>query len=168
MNKDKSMTKMNKYEEAFVRVYHEIDNKLQRMKLKGDENNEVSMAGYIDLEILEELVDLYTQANKSAPKSQVDKIVQRYNSIQGLPRVVKLTDSRRRTLNARIKDYGVDTIYDMLALVEQSDFLRGNTHTWSASWDWLFNPNNFVKVLEGNYVNKVEVTKGFESREDLI
>lgn len=168
MNKDKSMTKMNKYEEAFVRVYHEIDNKLQRMKLKGDENNEVSMAGYIDLEILEELVDLYTQANKSAPKAQVDKIVDRYNSIQGVPQVVKLTDSRRRTLNARIKDYGIDTIYDMLGLVEQSDFLRGNVTQFSANWDWIMNPNNFVKILEGKYFNKVEETKSFHERDDII
>ena len=117
---------------------------------------------------LQKLVDLYTQANKSAPKSQVDKIVQRYNSIQGLPRVVKLTDSRRRTLNARIKDYGIDMIYEMLELVSESDFLRGNTTQWSANFDWIMNPNNFVKILEGNYKNKVEVTKGFVDRDDII
>jgi len=39
---------------------------------------------------------------------------------------------------------------------QASKFLRGDNRTgWRASFDWIFeNPENWVKVLEGNYDNE--------------
>jgi hypothetical protein len=38
---------------------------------------------------------------------------------------------------------------------EASAFLKGsNDRNWSANFDWLIADKNFVKVLEGNYVDK--------------
>ena len=36
------------------------------------------------------------------------------------------------------------------------DFLKGKikSYEWKASFDWIINPNNFVKIIEGRYDNK--------------
>ena len=32
-----------------------------------------------------------------------------------------------------------------------NSFLRGDNGGWKANFDWLMNPDNITKVLEGNY-----------------
>ncbi|BCU08420.1 hypothetical protein [Allochromatium tepidum] len=39
-------------------------------------------------------------------------------------------------------------------LVSRCPFLIGKKAQWRADFDWLMKPNNFIKVLEGNYVEK--------------
>lgn len=56
----------------------------------------------------------------------------------------------------------------MFTIASKSDFLNGKNNTgWTASIDWLLKPANFVKVLEGNYVNKVAPTKANDPRASL-
>lgn len=79
-----------------------------------------------------------------------------------LPKVQKISDSRRNKIRQRLDEFGKDreawmaTAETLFEAIEASDFLRGdNSHSWKASFDWLFeNSNNWVKVLEGNYANK--------------
>ena len=64
--------------------------------------------------------------------------------------------TRFKCLVARISEYGVDNILKAIEKVAQSDFLQGKTNT-NAGWfnfDWFVKPNNFPKVLDGNYDNK--------------
>ena len=35
--------------------------------------------------------------------------------------------------------------------VKSSAFLLGKEKDWACNFDWIFNPSNFVKILEGNY-----------------
>ena len=69
------------------------------------------------------------------------------------PAVIKLTETRKRAIKARLKDYGLDEIKRAFSLAEQSDFLKGSSG-WQASFDWLMKPANMTKVLEGNYTNR--------------
>ena len=40
-------------------------------------------------------------------------------------------------------------------MAEASDFISGRNGKWNnASFDWLMNETNLVKVLDGNYKNK--------------
>jgi hypothetical protein len=64
--------------------------------------------------------------------------------------------TRFKCLVARISEYGVDNVLKAIEKVAQSDFLQGKTNT-NAGWfnfDWFVKPNNFPKVLDGNYDNK--------------
>lgn len=64
--------------------------------------------------------------------------------------------TRIKCLVARISEYGVDNVLKAIEKVAQSDFLQGKTNT-NAGWfnfDWFVKPNNFPKVLDGNYDNK--------------
>lgn len=75
------------------------------------------------------------------------------------PAVIKLTETRKRAIKARLKDYGLDEIKRAFSLAEQSDFLKGSCG-WQASFDWLMKPANMTKVLEGNYTNRASPAGG--------
>ena len=77
-----------------------------------------------------------------------------------LPKVLKLSDSRKKAIKARLNDFGLEEIKRAFALTEQSDFLKGTNATgWQAGFDWLMKPANLTKVLEGNYENKHKAGK---------
>ena len=81
-------------------------------------------------------------------------------SCPSLPKVLKLSDSRKKAIKARLSDFGMDEIKRAFALTEQSDFLKGTNATgWQAGFDWLMKPANLTKVLEGNYENKHKAGK---------
>ncbi len=74
--------------------------------------------------------------------------------------MLKLSDSRKKAIKARLNDFGFEDIKRAFALTEQSDFLKGtNTNGWQAGFDWLMKPANLTKVLEGNYENKHKAGK---------
>ena len=55
-------------------------------------------------------------------------------------------------LKARIADYGVDDVIKAIENIRCSSFLRGKGNKgWTITFDWFVKPNNFIKVLEGNY-----------------
>ena len=58
-------------------------------------------------------------------------------------------------LKARIKEYSLDEVIQAIENIEKSPFLKGqNKNGWMITFDWLIRPNNFPKVLEGNYIDK--------------
>lgn len=75
------------------------------------------------------------------------------------PAVIKLTETRKRAIKARLKDYGLDEIKRAFCIAGQSDFLKGSSG-WQASFDWLMKPANMTKVLEGNYTNRASPAGG--------
>lgn len=71
-----------------------------------------------------------------------------------IPHVVSVKGKREGNVKARIREYGIDKVYEMITKASQSDFLNGkNKRGWRADFSWLFLPTNFQKVLEGNYDN---------------
>lgn len=85
-----------------------------------------------------------------------------YNSVCGsYPRLVKMSDARKKAINARLKTgYTLDDFQKLFEKAEASNFLKGaNNRNWSATFDWLVKDTNMAKVLDGNYDAK-EVTKG--------
>ena len=58
-------------------------------------------------------------------------------------------------LKARVNEYGLEDIFKAISNVGTSSFLKGqNKKGWTITFDWLVKPNNFIKVLEGNYMDK--------------
>lgn len=110
------------------------------------------------------------------PYSKTDKVQIEYTDILtafneicvSLPKVQKLTDARRRAIKGVIplidsNDNPIEGFKTVFKAVEASDFLcRRNTKTsFRASFDWIMNKKNIVKIIEGNYSdsNKVEVNR---------
>ncbi|MGM0641827.1 MAG: DUF6291 domain-containing protein [Thermotogota bacterium] len=97
----------------------------------------------------------------------INKIFQKYKTeLKGLlPIPVKLTSKRRGSINARIQDYGFDKVYnEWIDQLKKSEYLH-SSYSGEVTWlnfDWLINPNNFVKILEGKYIEtKYDFLKGY-------
>lgn len=73
--------------------------------------------------------------------------------------------TRYRSLVARIDEYGMADVLQAVNNVAASSFLR--EATWF-SFDWFVKPNNFVKVLDGNYSDRrgTAETPAVESAEE--
>lgn len=94
----------------------------------------------------------------SAPQDAVcradaQRVVDAWNSL-GLSKVTKIVPNkeRDRLLRARIREYGVELLLQAIERIRSSDFLLGkNRNGWVITFDWFIRPNNFPKVLDGNY-----------------
>ena len=72
-----------------------------------------------------------------------------------MPSIRVITDKRKSAVMARISQHSLATVYEMLTIAGNSEFLNGkNNRGWVADFDWLFKPENFVKVIERKYENR--------------
>lgn len=88
----------------------------------------------------------------------VRRIIEAWNSL-GLQQVTKVpSDSKRGgMLRARVNEYGVDKVLEAIEKIRSSDFLKGQSKSgFIITFEWFVRPNNFPKVLEGNYDNRPE------------
>jgi predicted transcriptional regulator len=74
-----------------------------------------------------------------------------------MPRIKSNIEGQRKAmLNARISEYGIDTVRHVIVLASQSDFLNGGGGKgFVANFEWIMRPNNFPKILDGNFNNKI-------------
>ena len=68
---------------------------------------------------------------------------------------LKKDTQRYKMLSQRVSEYGENKVLEAIEKIKQSSFLQGsNNKGWTITFEWFIRPNNFVKVLEGNYTNK--------------
>lgn len=72
--------------------------------------------------------------------------------------VSSLTRKRICSVELLLNRYGADTIRSVLKKAHSSSFLRGkNPRGWTATFDWIINEENFLKVRDGNYDDREPV-----------
>jgi len=113
------------------------------------------------------------QKEEQKEKDNITQFID-YESIQlefnticiDLPNCTKLTDKRKKAIRSYINKNGLDELITVFEKAQDSDFVSGRTGKFtSCNFDWLLNPNNAIKVLEGNYENK---TGSIDKRYDGI
>lgn len=102
---------------------------------------------------------------QAAPKGPgadaVRAVREAWNSL-GLSQVTTVTadTNRGKQLAARLKQYGLEKVLAAIEQIRQSSFLQGQSTTgWIVTFDWFVKPNNFLKVLEGNYNDHADAAK---------
>jgi hypothetical protein len=118
----------------------------------------------VNVDINEENADIGTQRieenrivknRKEDYTSKAKTVIDLYHQyLPMLPAVKKITDSRISAVKNRLVEYTMEEIETMFRMASKSDFLTGRSKDWSANFDWLMKPSNFIKVIEGNYANK--------------
>lgn len=68
-----------------------------------------------------------------------------------IPPIKSMSNKRKGMVRARIKEHGKNAVAEVIRKAAASDFLNGGTGRFIASFDWIFKPNNFLKISEGNY-----------------
>ena len=91
--------------------------------------------------------------NKKQPSIDYKSIEEALINLETLPTFTKLTEKRKQMINGRLSEYTVEDIMKAIDNAGKSDFIKqeqAKGKNWF-TFDWLFGPKNFVKVLEGNY-----------------
>lgn len=85
-----------------------------------------------------------------------DEVVSQFNSIcVSLNKVSGMTEPRRKAVQSALQAVGQEKLTELFRKAEASDFLtKRNSTGWKAGFDWLMKPENYTKVLEGNYDNR--------------
>ena len=85
-----------------------------------------------------------------APYEQIKDM---YNNIcKSYPKLRSMSDSRKKAIKARLRQYSIDDFKCLFEKAENSSFLKGaNNRNWSATFDWLIKDSNMAKTLDGNY-----------------
>lgn len=145
----------------------ETDTEKSKEKKKNTEDRgEVKTEGTISDEIV---------CQTQSVSLDVKEVAEAWNNLQslGINRVSKMitTCTRYKSLSARIREHGKDKVLEAIENIKASNFLQGmNDKGWVITFDWFVKPNNFVKVLDGNYSNRVtrEQEKKGDDRYDGI
>lgn len=106
--------------------------------------------------------DISTESDALSPTPQIDlkQLAKFFNSEMRIhqaliPEIRTISGQRKTHTLARIREHGKDTFARMIRIASTNDFLNGkNDRGWIANYDWLVNPSNFVKVIEGNYSSR--------------
>ena len=69
---------------------------------------------------------------------------------------LKINEKRKKSIKTLLKEYTVEEIFQAMDKIYVSKFLQGdNKNNWQITFDWFINKANLLKVLEGNYDDKV-------------
>ena len=139
----------NRYKQINTKVTNEY-------KSKQSENLNTFVTDYDDD------VDVDVDINKKEEVEE-EKTPQKYQPIleawNNLPvtNIRIISGKRLQMLKSRIKQYSFDDVLKAIQTIHNSPFLLGdNKRKWQITFDWFILPNNFPKVLEGNYLPKEE------------
>ena len=156
----KSSSEADRQREYQKRITDEKQKLLEPCKKSCKKSNrkttpEIEIEKEIEIETeIEKDTHMSTDVDDCAPDYQ--KIVSLFNQICiSLPKVEKLTANRKQRIKSANKDLNGD-FEGFFRKIEASDFLTGRVGNWSGcSFDWIFKPQNIVKIIEGNYDNKL-------------
>ncbi len=107
-----------------------------------------------DISSKEDNPSISPHAEKYADEHQ--EAVRLYNELSermGIPKVQKLSETRKKHLRARLKDCGgLDGWKSALEKLESIPAMRGdNGRGWKADFDFLMSESKFIKLMEGKY-----------------
>jgi len=124
-------------------------------------------------------MDMDSDSDKEIKVNILDKAIKLWNTevspkIIGTPKVKHRTKGRVKRLNqirARLKEglsdktslpKDADELYPFRLLCEKikySPFLTGMSTDWKCTFDWVLNPTNWQKIMDGNFDGKTRIGK---------
>lgn len=151
------LEKKRDYQREYMRDY--------RAKQKGiadyttcKTNSEANVSSLEEDIDIEEDKEYITVSKDTVRQTEVRRCVDAWNSLSeyGIKTISRLSSSSQRyqRLSARIKEYGLSSVLSAIEKIKGSSFLQGKTNnkkSWVITFDWFVLPNNFPKVLDGNY-----------------
>lgn len=120
---------------------------------KRDGNTEIEKEKEIEIEI-----DSTVPKGTVCRAKDVRRVIEEWNKTD-FTHIERISPDSKRggLLRKRVNDYGVDKVIEAIQRANRSSFLKGNNRNgWTADFNWFIRPENFQKVLEGNYDNREE------------
>lgn len=139
----------------------------ERMRKMRERNNVTPMlqVSYTEIEKEKEknkeIKTELTVSKETVCSTDVQRVIEAWNNL-GLQKITRIVpDSQRsKMLRKRIADYGIEDVLRAIREIPNSSFLMGdNRNGWQVTFDWFIRPNNFPKVLDGNYLKDNKKTE---------
>lgn len=95
-------------------------------------------------------------SDESNCRADAQRVIDAWNGLPLESKVQRMSkdSTRSKSLGARIREYGVEKVLEAVAMINNSDFLLGRKTEFQITFDWFVKPNNFSKVISGNYNNR--------------
>lgn len=131
------------------------------------DNVTITGSNAIELDIDKELdieEEVEVEGGTTSPtltKENIKTILDSWNKL-GLQQLkaINPNTNRHKMLKARLNEYSLEELLKTIDSIDNSGFLKGqNKSNWVITFDWFIKPNNFLKVLEGNYIDKISDLK---------
>ena len=113
-------------------------NRIDKNKNRLDIDKNTNNSHVDDEDFKTQIIDTWNSLDKNIPKIQT----------------LNVNTQRYQMLKARINEHGLDTVIKAIKSIDNSKFLKGYVSDFRITIDWFIKPNNFIKVLEGNYNDK--------------
>lgn len=91
---------------------------------------------------------------------RIEQFLDYYKSLN-LPSIKKISDKRRKAILNILNGFDGSEIKQVLDNYSNSDFLLGKSTDFKANIDWILKEDNFIKILEGKYNNRVSKKNTF-------
>lgn len=122
----------------------------------------------VDANAAGEKIEVFKSEEEKYLDDFCKKVADYFNKkMQGkeITKIRQLTSARKASIKARLKESSETEVFAAIDKTSESDFLNGcGNRGFKASFDWLFRPRNYIKVLEGNYDNNRKNKASADSR----
>lgn len=171
-----SISKLIEYGYLYVQKFdgrqRELKSRLSKFERQDFKNCEADSQNLKESNIDNNTYNNTDNISPISPKrdtTDYNAVVEAYNdTCYSLPSVKTLSDSRKRAIRKLYKNYSMEQINEVFLKAQCSDFLSGKNGKWNATFDWLIKDSNFIKVLEGNYDNKVATASRIDWMDDAL
>lgn len=104
----------------------------------------------------EKEIELELEKRGKRKNINYQEIIDIYNdTCVSLPRVLKLSEDRKKMIKERLNTYTLEDIKTVFEKAEKSDWLKGNNdRNWKADFDWILSAKKMPRILEGFYDNR--------------
>ena len=99
------------------------------------------------------------------------EVIKAWNSLDKNIKEIKALNAgtdRYKLIQARVNQYGLDEVLKAIKSIDDSEFLKGYVKDFVITFDWFARPNNFIKVWEGNYIDKKATQEVHQEKEISI
>ncbi len=157
------------YMRTYMQDYREKQKQLaegkETCKTNSKTNSKANSKANVSL--LEEELELELELDRDKEEdtsSKYSNIINEWNQL-GLAQIKSIKSNRLKMVQARLKEFSLEETVQAIKSINNSSFLKGqNKNNWVITFDWFIKPNNFVKVLEGNYLDKGVNNNELENR----
>lgn len=103
-------------------------------------------------------------------KDDVQRVLEAWNAVKGITQVKHILPGKTREvmLLARLEEYGVEKVLEAIANIPKSPFLLKEGKGKWFNFDWFIKPNNFPKVLDGNYIDGSAQDNSTQEKQTLV
>ena len=131
-----------------------------------DKELDIDIDKELDIEIDK---DIEIEKISKLSKDNLTSIIHKWNSLNlSQIKAIKPNTLRYKMLKSRINEYGLEEVLRAIDNIKESSFLRGQSKTpFIITLDWLVKPNNFSKVLDGNYKDNVKKSDFKKNNQNL-